>query len=299
MNKHAMCTALGVLLASVSCAVQAEEPRSSSAARMAQLPATQERAESAIKEMEMLFSGTSAAKQVGNSKSESVSTGMQEAEKIRLQAHQAMEDKNYAKVIHLSDEAKDKFFDATRQAEPIKALTDKNESDFKQRLESVNALTKALKQATKESGKNADNALNIIQGLVKQANGLAAEDKYVDGRKALDKAFLVLKVSIESIKNGTTVTAQKDNSPKGVYEYEVFRNDTYKTLIAMLMDESKKMAIASDPNFLEDVKKGDGIRKEGITLGEKARYEEATKKLGESTSAYKHAVRLAGVPIFD
>lgn len=294
-----MCTALCVLLASVSCAIQAEEPRPSLAARLAQLPATQERAESAIREMEMLFSDTSAAKQVNSSKSDAVSTSMQDVEKIRHQAHQAMEEKNYAQAMQLANDAKVKFFDTTRQAEPEEALAGKRASDFKQRLESVNALTTALKQVAKDSGKNVDSSLNTIQWLVKQANGLAAAEKHVDGRTALDKAFLTVKVSIESIKHGTTVTAKKDTSPKGIYEYEVFRNDTYRTLIGMLMDESKKMSIASDPGFLDDVKKGDIARKEGLALGEKTRYDQATKKLGESTSLYKHAARLSGIPIFD
>jgi len=288
-----------VLLASVSCAIQAREPATSSAARLAQLPATQERAESSINEMEMLFSGSSAAQQVSSSKSGTVSTTIGDAEVIRRQANQAMEEKNYAKAIRLSDEAKNKFFDATRQAESSKVLAGKRESDFKQRLGSVNSLTKALKQVAKDSGKNVDPALNNVQALVKQADDLAMKDKYVEGRKTLDKAFLVLKVSIEAIKHGTTVTAQKDTSPKGIYEYEIFRNETYQALIGMLMDESKKLSIASDPELPADIKRGDAIRKEGIALGDKTLYEEAAKKLGESTSIYKHAVRLSGVPIFD
>lgn len=305
MNKHAISTTLVVLLTAISWSSQAEESalstesRISAARQAAQQPATLERAESAINEMEMLFSGTSAAKQVESSKSGAVSSGMQVAEKLRQQAHQALESKNYAGAIRLSNEAKDSFFNATRQAEPNDALAEKYESDFKQRLTSVNALSTALKQVASDSGKNADASLSKIQGMVKEANGLAAKENYIDGRKVLDKAFMTLKVAIESIKQGTTVTAQKDTSPKGIYEYEVFRNDTYKSLIAMLMEESKKMAIASDPEFLSDVKKGDAVRKEGLALGEKARYVEATKKLGESTSIFKHAVRLSGIPIFD
>ena len=301
-----MSTALVVLLTSISCAIQAEESasslatRPSSAAQQAQQqPVTLERAESSIREMEMLFSGSSAAKQVCNSKSEAVSTGRHEAENYRQQAHQAMKDNDYAAAIRLSKEAKEHFFDVARQAEPQEALAEKHERDFEQRLSSVKALTTALKQVSQDSGKQVDDALKTIQGMVSEANVLAAAEQYVDGRKVLDKAFLSLKVAIESIKEGTTVTAQKDTSPKGIYEYEVFRNDTYKSLIAMLMDESKKMAIASDPEFQSNVKKGDAIRKEGLALGEKAHYVEATKKLGDSTSTYKHAVRLAGVPIID
>lgn len=306
MNKYVICTTLAALLAATSGAAGAEElataatARSASAAKLAaQQPATRERAESAIQEMEMLFSSSSAAKQVGSSKSESVSSGLQGAEKIRHQAHQAMEEKNYAKAILLSGEAKSNFFDAARQAEPDDALASKHENDFRKRLESVNALTKALRQVAHDSGKHSDTALKNIQSLVKQANGLAAKDNYVEGRKSLDQAFVLLKVSIEAIKNGTTVTAEKDTSPKGIYEYEIFRNDTYLSLIGMLMDESKNMAIASDPAFLSDVKHGDEVRKQGLSLGDKNRYDEATKKLGESTSIYKHAARLAGVPVFD
>ena len=160
-------------------------------------------------------------------------------------------------------------------------------------------MTEALERIAKESGKNAGATLDDIHKLVKEANGLAAEKKYVDGQKVLDHAFLTLKISIESIKQGTTVTAPKDDSPKGIYEYEVFRNDTYRSLIEMLMDDRKKLAIASDPGFLDDVKQADAIRGEGMASGEKKYYEEASKKLGESTSIYKRAVRRAGMPIFD
>ncbi|TAN74718.1 MAG: hypothetical protein EPN14_09050 [Gallionella sp.] len=299
MNKHAMGTALAVLLASASCAAYANDLTHSSAAKLAQQPATPERAENSVNEMEKLFSGSSAAKQVGNSKSGAVSTLMHDAENIRHEAHEALESKNYAEAIHLSNEAKKAFFAAAQQAEPGVALASKEEGDFKHMLDSVNALTGALERTAKESGKNSDAALKNIHGLVKNANNLAAEKKHVDGRKLLDKAFLALKVAIESIKQGTTVTAQKDNSPKGIYEYEAFRNDTYLSLVEMFMDERKKMAIASDTDFLNDVRLASEIRKEGLASGEKKRYEEASKRLGDSTSIYKRAVRRAGVPIFD
>lgn len=299
MNKHAMHTALAALLVSLPCAAQTGELHHSSAARLAQQPATPERAENAINEMEKLFSGTSAAKQVNGSKSGAVSAAMHDAEKIRHEAHEALESKDYAEAIHLSDEAKKAFFTAAQQAEPGMVATGKNEGDFKQLLDSVNALTGALERVAQESGKNADAALGDINKLVKKANDLAAEKKHIEGRKVLDKAFLTLKVAIESIKRGTTVTAPKDNSPKGIYDYEVFRNDTYLSLVELFMDERKKMAIASDMDFLNDVRLAGEIRKEGLALGEKKRYEEASKKLGDSTSIYKRAVRRAGIPIFD
>jgi len=306
MNKYAISTSLAVLLTSISGITQAEEStsslatRPSSAAKLAQQqPVSQERAENAIQQMEMLFTGSSAYKQISNNNSGAVSAGIQEAEKLRKQAHQALENNNYEDAIQLSNEAKESFFNVTRQADSEGALAKKHASDFKHRLSSVNALTTALEQVATDAGKNPESALKDIQGMINEANGLAKKDKYVDGRKILDKAFLSLKIAIDSIKEGTTVTAQKDTSPKGIYEYEVFRNDTYKSLIEMLMEEGRKLAIATDPDFLKDVKKGDAIRKEGIAMGEKARYGDAIKKLGESTSVYKHAVRLAGVPIID
>lgn len=298
MNKYVIKTALSVLLVSVCCTAQADESGNHSTSRMAQQPATQERAENAVSEIEKLFSSTSAAKQVGNSKSESVSSAMHEAEELRHEAHEALEEKDFAEAIHLADEAKNAFFAATQHAEPGVALASKYESDFKHMLDSVNALVEALERVAKESGKNVDDTLNGIHKQVKEANGLAAEKKYVDGQKVLDHAFLTLKISIESIKQGTTVTAPKDESPKGIYEYEVFRNDTYRSLIEMLMDDRKKLAIVSDPGFLDDVKQADAIRNEGMASGEKKHYEEASEILGKSTSIYKSAVRRAGIPIF-
>lgn len=298
MNKHVINTALSVLLASVFCAAQASESGNSSTSRLVQQPATQERAENAVSEMEKLFSSTSAAKQVGNSKSESVSDAMHEAEGLRHEAHEALEEKGFAEAIHLADEAKNAFFAATQHTEPDAGLASKYESDFKHMLDSVNALTEALERIAKEAGKNVGDTLNDIRKQVKEANSLAAEKKYVDGQKVLDHAFLTLKISIQSIKQGTTVTASKDESPKGIYEYEVFRNDTYRSLIEMLMDDRKKLAIASDPGFLDDVKQADAIRNEGMATGEKKHYEEASEKLSKSTSIYKSAVRRAGIPVF-
>lgn len=188
---------------------------------------------------------------------------------------------------------------ATQQAKPATALVDKSEDDFKRMLDSVNALAGALERISKESGKNTDAALRDIRGLVKEANDLAAKNKHVDGRKVLDKAFLIIKSVIVSIKQGTTIMTQKDNSPKVLYEYEVFRNDTYKSLVEMFMDERNKMVIASDPGFIDNVKQAGEIRKEGLASGEKNRYEEASKILGESTSIYKRAVRRSGIPIID
>lgn len=262
-------------------------------------PITPERAQSAVKEMDALFSRSSAGKQVGESKVESVSGTMAGAEKLREDAKKALAAGNHADAIRLSNEAKKAFFAATRKADSGKVKAAQDEERYKQRADSIGALTSALKQAGQESGKDVSDALKDIEAVVKEANALADAKKFGEGRAALDKAYLAAKLGIESIKRGTTAEAKKDTSPKGVYEYDAFRNETYKSLTAMILDERKKAGVESEKDFLDDVKKGDELRKEGLALGEKKNYEVASSKLGESTSAYKRAVRRAGVQIID
>lgn len=188
---------------------------------------------------------------------------------------------------------------STRQTKPGTASANNNDGRLEHLQDTINALTAALERISKESGKNINAELNDIRGMVKKANSLAAENNYAEARKVLDQAFKIIKTSIASFKQGTTVIAQKDTSPKGIYEYDVFRNDTYKSLIELLTDERRKLPIASDADFINDVRQAGEIRRQGLAAGEQKRYEEASKILGESTSAYKRAVRRTGIQIID
>jgi hypothetical protein len=224
---------------------------------------------------------------------------MQGAEELRAAAKKALAAGNHAEAIRLSDEAKKAFFAATRKADAGKVTAAQDQERYRQRRESLLALTDALKAAGKESGKDVGPALKDIDALIKEAAALAEAKKFGEGRSVLDKGYLTAKLGIESIKRGTTAEAKKDNSPKGMYEYDAFRNETYKNLTSMILDERKKAGMESEKDFLADVQKGDELRKDGLALGDKKNYEAASAKLGESTSAYKRAVRRAGVPIID
>ena len=75
-------------------------------------------------------------------------------------------------------EARAKFFEAVRLAAPEEILARKSEQDYKQRLESVNALLGAYKHVASEKGSSAsaiNETVSQIERYITQANGTSRQ----------------------------------------------------------------------------------------------------------------------------
>lgn len=282
-----------LLLSSITFTTQAANDMVQSKAAL-QAP-TAERAQSAIQEMEALFNGAW-AKRILENRNEVVSQLLNDAEANRNAAKQAAAANDHAKAVELSDNAKHKFLEAASKATPKKSIEERLELEYKQSLASIQTLIEAYKQTTSDKPQGqAGDTLNKANELSNQAKELAGSKKFKEASEVLDKADIILKTAITSLMQGSTVTAVKDESPKGIYEYEIFRNDTYKALIEMLVD--KKLNVTKEAGFIAEVKLAEKIRAEAEQIGKKGEFETASSKLLESTAAYKKAADQSGIQI--
>lgn len=256
--------------------------------------ATPERAQGAVKDMEALFTGAW-SKKVVNSQEDTVKNILSEAEKERTQAKKALESNDFTNAIEYADKAKNSFLNAASKAKPQKSLAERQEEEYKQRLSNTATLMEAFEQAAKDAQRQGSGTKENLNNMIQDAKKLGANKKFKEANETLEKVSIAFKAIITSLMQGSTVTAEKDESPKGIFEYEIFRNDTYQSLIAMLNE--KKLEITQDNEFLDLVKKGDTIRKEADAIGKKSEFESATQQMEESTKNYKAAAALAGIQI--
>ncbi len=264
--------------------------------KVAQQPPTQERAQTSIQDMDALFNGSWASK-VSSSSNQEVSKLMQQAEQARDAARQALDSSDYASAISKATEAKEGFLKAASKARPVKPKAERQKEEYQSRLGNVETLIEAYKQAEQDATDNNKENFNNLLSMVDTAKTAASQNNYEQANDLLNKADIAFKAIITSVMQGSTVTAEKDTSPKGIYAYEIFRNDTYKALIDMLIEQ--KLDITQDPGFIADTQQGDKIRREAAAIGDREDYPAATERMIESTNAYKGAVRLSGIPITD
>lgn len=261
--------------------------------KLDQQPASEQRAQNAVQDMDALFTGAW-TQHVTQSTDAAVVELLNKAKAYRKQANEALTAQDFAKAIDLSDQAKTTFLQAAQAAKPKKSQAQLDKEGYQQRMESINSMMDAFQDAEQA---NDDERIVNLRHMVEDARKLAAANDHDQANQLLDKVSIAFKAIITTLMQGATVTAEKDTTPKGLYEYEVFRNDTYLSLIEMLHE--KEMKVIHDPEFKADIAKGHEIRKEALAIGATQDYEAAMDKLAKSTNAYKSAVRTSGLPIPD
>lgn len=191
-------------------------------------------------------------------------------------------------------QATKKMFAAVKEADGGASKRNKQEEDFKRRLESVNVLTDALDRIGKEkSSSQAGESSRKVKALVGESKGLMSKGDGDKARIQLDKAYVTAKSSIEQLRRGDTlVRTLHFNSKEEEFHYEVDRNDTHKMLIGMLLKDNDK---AADPRVKEFVAKAADLRRQADELGRSARYEEAIRMMEQSTTELVKAIRSAGI----
>jgi hypothetical protein len=100
------------------------------------------------------------------------------------------------------------FFDAVAPRRPGEVTAKKLESDYKARLDSVNALHGAYKRIAKEKGTSVSGLGETVAPVEKgiaEAAKLARAGKYKEGRSELDRAYLVAKAGVSGLRSGDTL----------------------------------------------------------------------------------------------
>jgi tetratricopeptide (TPR) repeat protein len=249
--------------------------------------------------MSKLLNDSSGARQVINSSNSGAKQKRQKALKLFQQASEKLNNGANDDATELLNQSAKLMFEAIKMSTPISMTEDKNIINYGQRKESVIALRDAFNRISDENHEE-DSKLKVnrqVEQLITKADGLLNKGENAKARTEIDKAYHLLKVSIESIRSGQTlVRSLKFETKEQEYLYEVDRNDTHSMLISLLVDEKvntdnvKKKVI----KFVEDA----GIlRQQADAYAADDAYEIAIELLEQSTKQLVRAIRSAGVYI--
>lgn len=252
-----------------------------------------------LESVETLIEKSSAAKQIETSANPDALARRDQARELRRQAAKAYAAQDYGKSIKLLDNAAKALFEGVRLAAPEQVMQQKNRRDFESRLESVKVLLAAQKRIGSEKHLDAKEGAvsRKIEGLMQQANTLAAANRLVEARVALDQAYQVAKTAISGLREGDTLVRSLHFATKEEeYRYEIDRNDTHKMLVKILLAE-KRGTQSVDAMVQKFLGQAAQLRAAAEALAAKGDFEGGVKTLEDSTTELVRAIRGAGVYI--
>lgn len=167
--------------------------------------------------------------------------------------------------------------------------------DYETKLRSINALLEAQQRIADEkaSVKQKQQMKRTVTALLNSAEDYAASNNYGQALKTVKQAYKLITASIEQLRGGETlVRTLHFETPEEEYHYELDRNDTYKMLIHMLVEDKKTMNVTERvQQFLDEA---NALRKLGEKQAKNGAFGEAIKSLEQSTRNLIFAMRNAG-----
>lgn len=170
------------------------------------------------------------------------------------------------------------------------------EEDYDTRLRSLNALLDAYQRiATEKSQVSQAKALNEqVNTLLGKASRAAASRKYEEANGTLKVAYDQVRDALEKLRGGETLVRSLNfATPQEEYRYELDRNDTYRMLISMLIEEKKTMNI--DTRVQQFLDEAGTYRKQGENEAANGDFVQAIKTMEQSTRSLISAMRNAGI----
>jgi hypothetical protein len=252
-----------------------------------------------MQNMERLLNESSGARQVIESSNGEAQSRREQALGLYRQADEKLRGGDLESASGLLDKSAKLMFEAIKMATPTSLLEDKQKVDYGKRKESVAALRDAFDRIADESGdKESKQKVNLqLAELVDQADALLARGDNSAAQVELDKAYHLLKVSIESKRAGQTlVRSLQFESKQEEYLYEVDRNDTHRMLISLLVDEKSKSDYTRTGinKFLEQAGQ---LRQQADAYAAQDEFVSAIDLLEQSTRQMVRAIRSAGIYI--
>jgi uncharacterized protein (UPF0332 family) len=161
------------------------------------------------------------------------------------------------------------------------------------------ALRDAFNRISEENHEK-ENKLKVNNQLIKlitQADAFLENSENAKARTEIDKAYHLLKVSIESIRSGQTlVRSLQFETKEQEYLYEIDRNETHSMLISLLVDEKNKTDKVKK-KILKFVEEARLLRQQADAYATEDAYDIAIELLEQSTKQLVRAIRSAGVYI--
>jgi hypothetical protein len=290
---------LAVALAAMSNAAPAETPageQGSAATRLQSAKIDEETLRSNMESVGKLIDTSSAARQIEASKTPEALDKRDRARALYKSAQAALAAGELAKASQLLADTRAMFFDAVRLAAPGEVTAKKLESDYKARLDSVNALLAAYKRIATEKGVVAtglgETVAPVEKGIAEAAK-LAQAEKYKEARSELDRVYLVIKAGISGLRSGDTLVRSLNFATKEEeYNYEIDRNNTHQLLIEAFLSDKR-----ADSTMQRFIAKAKELRAQAEGAGKGKDYATGVKLLEESTAELVRAIRGAGIYI--
>lgn len=249
--------------------------------------------------MDRLLNQSSGAIQVVNSGNSNALEKRQQALDLYRQAQDKIESGDDAAATELLNQSARMMFEAIKLSTPTSMGEDKKIVNYGQRRESVIALQDAFNRISEENNETEiRNKVNDqLSNLINQADDLLQQGKNGEARVEIDKAYHLLKVTIESIRSGQTlVRSLQFKSKEEEYHYEIDRNDTHSMLIGLLVDEESKSETMKS-KISDFVGQAQLLREQAEEYASQDAHEQAIELLEQSTRQLVRAIRSAGIYI--
>jgi hypothetical protein len=243
-----------------------------------------------------LIESSSGAKQIEASGAPRAAEQRTRARELHKQAGDALRAGDLENTNKLLSEASRALFEGVRLARPEQVTGSKDQADYQARLESTRALLDAQKRIAAEKGGRTGESVKQVETLIADAERQAAGGRYPDAKRTVDQAYLMVKASIGTLRNGDTVVRSLNfATPAEEYHYEVDRNDTHRMLVDMLLKDKRGSGI--DAMVDQAVGSAAKLRQQAEAEAARRDHKGAIKTMEDSTRELVKAIRAAGVYI--
>ena len=260
-------------------------------------------AQSSVKDrlpnLDRLLNQSSGAKQIIDGGSGEARAKREQALDAYDQARSKIDAGDERGASELLDKAARLMFEAIKLATPTSLGENKEINNYETRKESVASLQKAFNRISDENNEteSRERVNQQLAILIERADLLLKQGDSLRARTEIDKAYHLLKVSIESIRSGQTlVRSLQFETKEAEYHYEIDRNDTHSMLVGLLIDEKKKSQAMQD-KISEYVSEARILRQQAESYASKNAHEQAIELLEQSTRQLVRAIRSAGIYI--
>ncbi len=259
-------------------------------------PPGREQVERRLQSVGTLIETSSVARQIEASGEAAAREKRNNARLIHREAAATLDRGDAAGASRLLDAAAREMMGGARLAKPDQVSGAKQRRDYDARLDSARALLAAQQRITAEKGSQPEAvaATQRIEAGIADAERQAAAGQLTEARAAVDRAYLVARVSIEALRRGDTlVRTLKFANAREEYAYELDRYDTHRMLIQVLLAD-RPDAAAGMRGFVD---KAAELRTEAEAQAAAGEHATAIKRLEEATRQLARAVRLGGIYI--
>ena len=255
--------------------------------------------EKRLSNIDRLLNQSSGAQQIIDGGSGEARAKREQALEAYRQARNKIDAGDERAAAELLNTSAQLMFEAIRLATPTSLGDNQEISNYATRRESVVSLQQAFNRISDENNEteSRDRVNQQLASLMERADLSLKQGNSHEARTEIDKAYHLLKVSIESIRAGQTlVRSLQFETKEDEYHYEIDRNDTHSMLVGLLVDEKNKSQ-AMQSRISEYVSEARLLRQQAESFADKNAHEQAIELLEQSTRQLVRAIRSAGIYI--